>query len=113
MLKVFFHEKNLDYPPKANGHFVRKVDLRYYSRRTSIAIKREFIDHEEDGLMSLQLDLNREIIDTLASLELYNIYDYDCWKHGRWLNQQIISYASNIIHSLEYVFKKEEDGEWN
>ena len=81
MLKVFFHEKNLDYPPKANGHFIREAGLRYYRRHTSVAIKQEFIDHREDGLMSLQLDLNHEITNALAFVELYNIYDYSYWKY--------------------------------
>jgi hypothetical protein len=86
--------------------------LQTYNRHTSVAIKRLFIDHGEDGLMSLQLDLNCEITNALASLELYKNYNHEFWEHGRWLDPQIISSTSNIILSLS-LFKKGEDGEQN
>jgi hypothetical protein len=44
---------------------------------------------------------------------LYNNYDRDYWEHGRWLDQQIISSTSNIVHVFECIYKKEEDGEYN
>jgi phosphorylcholine metabolism protein LicD len=63
--------------------------------------------------MSLQVELNGIITDALVHLELYNNYDRDYWEHGRWLDQQIISNTSNILHEFEYIYKKGEDGEWN
>jgi hypothetical protein len=104
--KVFAYERNPNYLPKEYGHFVRKVVLDYYNVKTVGVLQRTFIDHGADGLMSLQLELN-------ARLELYNNYDKDFWDHGRWMDQQIISSTSNILHSFECIFKKEEDEEWN
>jgi hypothetical protein len=71
------------------------------------------MEHGTNGLVSLQVELNGVIIDALENLELYNNYDMDYWEHGRWLDQQIISNTSNIIHEFECVHKKGKDGEWN
>ena len=42
--KMFAHEKNLDYPSKAYGHFVRKVALNYYKRCSLDSLKTQFLD---------------------------------------------------------------------
>jgi hypothetical protein len=31
--KVFANEKNLNYPPKEYGHFIRKTVLEYYNKK--------------------------------------------------------------------------------
>ena len=59
------------------------------------------------------MELNGIITDAFANLKLYNNYNRDYWKHRRWLDQQIISNTSNILHEFECVYKKGEDGEWN
>jgi hypothetical protein len=63
------------------------VALEYYKRRSSNSLKLQFLDHGEDGLMDLQIDLIHDITKALASLELYNKYDQKFWEHWRWLNQ--------------------------
>ena len=63
--------------------------------------------------MNLQVELNGIIIEALQMAELYINYDKDYREYGKWLDQQIISSASNIIHGFEYVYKKGEDGEYN
>jgi hypothetical protein len=47
----------------------------------------------------------------VASSKLYNNYNHDFWKHGRWLDKQVILSTSNIIHFFEYVYKTPEGGE--
>jgi hypothetical protein len=71
------------------------------------------MDHNADGLINLEVELNGVITNALQTSELYNNYDKDYWEHGRWLDQQIISSTSNIVHAFEYVYKKGEDGEYN
>jgi hypothetical protein len=44
---------------------------------------------------------------------VFNNLDMDYWEHIRWLDQQIISSTSNIVHAFECVHKKGEDGEYN
>jgi hypothetical protein len=63
--------------------------------------------------MNLQVELNGVITEALQASELYNNYDKDYWEHDRWLDQQIISSTSNIIHGFECVYKKGEDREYN
>jgi hypothetical protein len=87
--------------------------LEFYNIKTASALERTYIDHGVDGLMNLQVELNGVITRALQTSELYNNYDRDYWKHGRWLDQQIISSTSNIIHAFECVYKKGEDGEYN
>jgi hypothetical protein len=87
--------------------------LEYYNKKTLGVLYQAFIDQGAYGLMSLQLELNGVITNALACSELYNNYDSNFWEHGRWLDQQIISSTSNIIHSFECIFKKGKDGEWN
>jgi hypothetical protein len=104
--KASAHEKNPQYPPKEYGHYVRKKVLEFYNIKTTGALERTYIDHRADGLMSLQVELNGIITKALEQSELYNNYDRDYWEHGRWLDQQIISSTSNIIHVFECVYKK-------
>jgi hypothetical protein len=87
--------------------------LEFYNIKIVGALERTYIDHGADGLMNLQVELNGIITDALQMLELYNNYDRDYWEHGRWLDQQIISSTSNIVHVFECVYKKGEDGEYN
>jgi hypothetical protein len=63
--------------------------------------------------MSLQVELNGVIREALQTSEFYNNYDKDYWEYGRWLDQQIISSTSNIVHGFECFYKKGEDGEYN
>jgi hypothetical protein len=76
-------------------------------------LERTYMDHNVDGLMNLQVELNGVIIEALQTSELYNNYDKDYWEHGRWLDQQIISSTLNIVHAFECIYKKGEDGEYN
>jgi hypothetical protein len=111
--KASVHEKNPQYPPKEYGCFVRKKVLEFYNIKTTGAMEQTYIEHGADGLMSLQMELNGVITKALEQSKLYNNYDRDYWEHGRWLDQQIISSTSNIVHAFEFVYKKEEDGECN
>jgi hypothetical protein len=79
------------------------VVLQYNSKHIPNAIKRMFIHHGENGLMSLQLELCRTITNGLASSELYNNYDRNFCEHGRLLDQQINSSTglSNVQTSDE------------
>jgi hypothetical protein len=77
------YKKNLEYPPKSYGHFVRRVALDYFKKHSLESLKQKFLNHEEDGLMSFQIDLLYEFIEALASSELYNDYDRDYQKHRR------------------------------
>jgi hypothetical protein len=86
--KVFVHERNPNYPSKEYGHFVRKVVLQYYNKKILDTLKRMFIDHGVDGLMSLLLELNSVITNALARLELYNNYDRNFENmEGGWTNK--------------------------
>jgi hypothetical protein len=60
--------------------------------------------------MNLQVELNGVITKAFEHSELYNKYDRDYWEHGRWLDQQIISSTSNIIHEFECIYKKGKMG---
>jgi predicted HNH restriction endonuclease len=111
--KASAYEKNPQYPLKEYGHFVRKKVFEFYNIKTVGALERTYIEHGVDGLMSFQVELNGVITKALEQTELYNNYDRDYWEHGRWLDQQIISNTSNIIHMFECVYKKGEDGEYN
>jgi hypothetical protein len=42
--KMSIYEKNLDYLPKAYGHFVREVALEYYKRFALDSLKRNFLN---------------------------------------------------------------------
>lgn len=81
---VFSHKKNPDYPPKPYRHLVIKVALDYFKKHSLESLKQHYLDHGEDRFMSLQIDLLREITNALASYELYNNYNSNYWKHGRW-----------------------------
>lgn len=107
------HDKNPDYPPKEYGHFVREKVLEWYKNRSVDMLERTYIQHNADGLMDLQLELNRVITDALRTSELYNNFERDYWEHGKWLDQQIISSTSNVIHLFECVYKKGEDGTYS
>jgi hypothetical protein len=111
--KASAHEKNPEYPPKQYGHFVREKVLEWYNKKTAGMLERTYIQHNADGLMSLQVELNGVITEALQTSEFYNNYDKDYWEYGRWLDQQIISSTSNIVHGFECVYKKGEDGEYN
>jgi hypothetical protein len=87
--------------------------LEFYNIKTEGVLEQTYTDHGADGLMSLQVELNGVITKALERSELYNNYDRDYWEHGRWLDQQIISSTSNIVHAFECVYKKGEDGEYN
>jgi hypothetical protein len=76
-------------------------------------LERTYIQHNANGLMSLQVELNGVITEALQMSEFYNNYDKDYWEYGKWLDQQIISSTSNIVHRFECIFKKGEDGEYN
>jgi hypothetical protein len=108
--KASVHEKNPQYLPKEYGHYVRKKVLEFYNIKTAGMLERTYIDHGADGLMNLQVELNGVIKNVLQTSELYNNYDRDYWEHGRWLDQQIISSTSNIVHVFECIYKKGEDG---
>jgi hypothetical protein len=108
--KASAHEKNPQYPPKEYGHYVREKVLEFYNIKTTGMLERTYIDHGADGLMNLQVELNGVIKNVLQTSELYNNYDRDYWEHGRWLDQQIISSTSNIVHVFECIYKKGEDG---
>jgi hypothetical protein len=71
------------------------------------------MDHNIDGLMKFQVELNGKITEALQTSKLYNNYDKDYWEYDKWLDQQIISSTSNIVHAFECVYKKGEDGEYN
>jgi hypothetical protein len=73
--KTSAHEKNPQYPPKQYGHFVRKKVLEWYNKKTAGMLERTYIQHNADGLMSLQVELNGVIIEALRMSELYNNYD--------------------------------------
>jgi hypothetical protein len=110
--KSFAHERNPDYPLKEYGHFVQEVALDFYNTKTPYALERQFLAHGADGLISLQAELVEVIRKALKRLKVYNNFD-SYWKLGKWLDQQIISNTSNVLHSFECVFKKGEDGQWN
>jgi hypothetical protein len=97
------YEKNPQYPPKEYGNFVRNTVLEFYNKKILGALERTYIDHGVDGLMNLQVELNGVITNALPHLELYDYYDRDYWEHGRWLDQQIISKTSNILHKFECI----------
>jgi hypothetical protein len=111
--KASAHEKNPQYPPKQYGHFIREKVLEWYNKKTAGMLERTYIQHNADGLMSLQVELNGVITEALRTSEFYNNYDKDYWEYGKWLDQQIISSTSNIVHGFECVYKKGEDGEYN
>ena len=111
--KAFAHAKNLNYPLKQYGHFVREKVLEWYKNRSSDMLEQTYIQNNADGLMSLQVALNGVITDALQTSELYNNYDKDYWEHGKWLDQKIISSISNIIYLFECMYKKGEDGTYN
>jgi hypothetical protein len=87
--------------------------LEWYNKKTAGMLERTYIQYNADGLMSLQVELNGVITEALQTSEFYNNYDKDYWEYGRWLDQQIISSTSNIVHGFECVYKKGEDGEYN
>jgi hypothetical protein len=111
--KASTHEKNPQYPLKEYGYYVREKVLEWYTKKIAGMLERTYIEHNADGLMNLQVELNGVITEALRTSELYNNYDKDYWEHGRWLDQQIISSTSNIVHAFECVYKKGEDGEYN
>ena len=111
--KASGHKKNPQYPSNQYGYFIREKVLVWYNKKTLGMLERIYIQHNIDGLMSLHVELNGVITYALRTLELYNNYDKDYLEHGRWLDQQIISSTSNIIHLFECVYKKGEDGEYN
>ena len=80
------YKKNLEYPPKSYGYFVRKVALDYFKKHYLESLERKFLNHEEDGFMSFQIDLLCKFTETLASSELYDDYDHDYQKYRRKLN---------------------------
>jgi hypothetical protein len=61
--------------------------------------------HGPDGLMSLQAELVEVIRKALKRSEVYNNFD-SYWESGKWMDQQIISNTSNVLHSFECIFKK-------
>jgi hypothetical protein len=103
--KASAHEKNPQYLPKQYGHFIREKVLEWYNKKTIGMLERTYIQHNADGLMSLQVELNGVITEALRTSEFYNNYDKDYWEYGRWLDQQIISSTSNIVHGFECVYK--------
>jgi hypothetical protein len=106
------HERNPDYLPKEYGHFVQEVALDFYNTKTPYALERQFMAHGAAGLMSLQAELVEVISKALKRSEVYNNFD-NYWELGKWMDQQIISNTSNVLHSFECAFKKGEDGQWN
>jgi hypothetical protein len=80
--KMFGHEKNQDYLSKIYGHFIRRVALDYFKKRSLESLKQQFLDHGEDGLMSPQIDIFCKSIKALPSSKLSNNYNRDYWKHG-------------------------------
>ena len=101
--KATGHDKNPEYPPKEYGHFVREKVLEWYKNRSSGMLDRTYIQNNADGLLALQVELSRTITDALRTSELYNNYNTDYWEHRKWLDQQIISSTSNILHLFECV----------
>jgi hypothetical protein len=63
--KASAHEKNPQYPPKQYGHFVREKVLEWYNKKTASMLERTYIQHNADGLMSIQVELNGVIIEAL------------------------------------------------
>jgi hypothetical protein len=46
-------------------------------------LERTYIQHNANGLMSLQVELNGVITEALRTSEFYNNYDKDYWEYGR------------------------------
>jgi hypothetical protein len=88
------------------------VALDFYDTKTADALEQQFVAHEPDGLMSLQADLVEVIRKALKRSKVYNNFE-SYWESWKWVDQQIISNTSNVLHSFECVFKKGKDGQWN
>jgi hypothetical protein len=56
--KASAHEKNPQYPPKQYGHFIREKVLEWYNKKVAGMLERTYIQHNADGLMSVQVELN-------------------------------------------------------
>jgi hypothetical protein len=63
--KASAHEKNPQYSPKQYGHFVREKVLEWYNKKIAGMLERTYIQHNADGLMSLQVELNGVITEAL------------------------------------------------
>jgi hypothetical protein len=68
---------------KAYGHFVREKVLEWYNKKTAGMLERTYIQHNADGLMSLQVELNGIITEALRTSKFYNNYDKDYWEYDK------------------------------
>ena len=74
--------------------------------KTQGALDRQFLEHEADLLLALQVESVAVTTKALKCLEVYNNYDREYWDHGKWMNQQIILNTSKVLHAFHCIFKE-------